>query len=164
MGCRQQRCTRSHSVPLVDTGFTGYLVLPPSMIRQLGLSSRNETLTLAGDEQLTCRVYSVKVLWHELDHWVNAYELGSIPVIGMALLNGSRITLRRLRGRPRNHRASHRLTSTLPVARQHPPPAHSRQMPIAPSPRQPLHWLYASFQRSHFVVPAKAGTSHPVPA
>ena len=28
-------------------------------------------------------------------------------------------------------------------------------MPIAPSPRQPLHWLYASFQRSHAVVPAK---------
>ena len=40
-------------------------------------------------------------------------------------------------------------------------PQTQRQLPIAPSPRQPLHWLYASFTRRVPVVPAKAGTSHP---
>ena len=79
---------------LLDTGFNSSLILPADTVERLGLTALGvETLTLAGDEQLTCRVYSVKVLWHELDHWVNAYELGSIPVVGMALLNGSRITI-----------------------------------------------------------------------
>ena len=36
-----------------------------------------------------------------------------------------------------------------------------RQLPIAPSPPPPLHWLYASFMRRASVVPAKAGTSNP---
>ena len=36
-----------------------------------------------------------------------------------------------------------------------------RQHPIAPSLRQPLHWLHASFTRRRSVVHAKSGTSQP---
>ena len=47
------------------------------------------------------------------------------------------------------------------LQRGEPPTETQRQLPIAPSPRHPLHWLYASFMRRPPVVPAKAGTSHP---
>ena len=43
----------------------------------------------------------------------------------------------------------------------HPTRQPQRQLPIAPSPRQPLHWLHASFARRASVVPAKAGTTDP---
>ena len=40
-----------------------------------------------------------------------------------------------------------------------------RQLPIAPSPLQPVHWSHASFTQRHPVVPAKAGNlASPPPA
>ena len=52
----------------------------------------------------------------------------------MALLNGSRITIDVSRGRPRNHRSPLGLTSTLPVARQHPLPASTTNAHCAIAP------------------------------
>ena len=49
------------------------------------------------------------------------------------------------------------------LQRGEPPTETQRQLPIAPSPPQPLHWLYTSFTRRAPVVPAKAGTSNPCP-
>ena len=40
---------------------------------------------------------------------------------------------------------------------------NQRQLPIALKPSQSVHCLHASYTRRHFVVPAKAGTSHPCP-
>ena len=79
---------------VVDTGFTGYLVLPPSVIRQLGLSSRNErSMVLADGSVQTRRTFQTSVIWRDEQRSVLAYEMGNQPLIGMALLNGSRITI-----------------------------------------------------------------------
>ena len=45
------------------------------------------------------------------------------------------------------------------ITPRRPPTATRRQLPIAPSPRQTVHWLYTSFTRRILVVPAKTGTS-----
>ena len=56
---------------------------------------------------------------------------------------------------------THAQTGSRPCSAHEP-----RQMPIAPSPHQPVHWLHTSFPTNASqppVVHAKAGTSHPRP-
>ena len=49
------------------------------------------------------------------------------------------------------------------LQRGEPPTETQRQLPIAPSPPQPLHWFTCVIHAPTPVVPAKAGTSNPCP-
>ena len=91
----QDGAGEQHSIlAVVDTGFTGYLVLPHDLIRQLRLTSRgNRRLTLADGSVQLHDFYGVSVSWHGQQQTVLTYGTGDKPLIGMRLLAGSRVTL-----------------------------------------------------------------------
>lgn len=79
---------------ILDTGFTGYLALPAETIGQLGLASvGRRTFELANGELFEFEAYLAAVSWH--DNLSDALVLRSDgdPLLGMALLWGSRVTL-----------------------------------------------------------------------
>ena len=80
---------------LVDTGFDGYLTLSLSMIRRLGLPFlRVGTAILASNLEREFGIYGAEVSWN--GNSVEAMVLESEdnpPLLGMALLWGSRLTV-----------------------------------------------------------------------
>jgi clan AA aspartic protease len=98
---------------VVDTGFDGFLCLPPAAIAQLRLRwiERGEGMLADGSECLV-EVYEATVLWdgHALSLFVD--EVDADPLVGMALLegyelkaevrSGGKVTIKRL---PRRRRA-----------------------------------------------------------
>ena len=86
---------RPRSVEVVlDTGFTGYLTLPPESIRQLGLPSVGQrTFELANGELFEFQVYFGSVSWHGRPSDVLVLQSDSVPLLGMTLLWGSRVTM-----------------------------------------------------------------------
>ena len=86
---------RPRSVEVVlDTGFTGYLTLPPGSIRQLGLPSVGQrTFELANGELFEFQVYLGSVSWHGRPSDVLVLQSDSVPLLGMTLLWGSRVTM-----------------------------------------------------------------------
>ena len=72
---------------VVDTGFEGFLALPPEIIRALGLVDKgNGRITLADGTERLIPTYDIAVLWngHTLDG--TAIELPGAPLAGMRLL------------------------------------------------------------------------------
>ena len=73
---------------VVDTGFTRFLTLPPTMVAQLGLGSRGvNRVNLADGSEATLEVYGVTVLWDGQPREVVAYASDTTPLIGMSLLH-----------------------------------------------------------------------------
>ena len=86
---------RPRSVEVVlDTGFTGYLTLPSQSINQLGLPSVGQrTFELANGELFDFQVYLGSLSWHGRPSDVLVLQSDSVPLLGMALLWGSRVTM-----------------------------------------------------------------------
>ncbi len=79
---------------ILDTGFTGYLTLPPESIRQLGLTSIGQrTFELANGELFEFAAYLAMVSWHGRLRDVLVLQSDSVPLLGMTLLWGSRVTV-----------------------------------------------------------------------
>lgn len=79
---------------VIDTGFTDMLTLPPSIIAALQLSFRTVgSYTLADGNTVLLPIYTVIVSWDGQDRTVMAVEADGGPLIGMALLYGSRLVL-----------------------------------------------------------------------
>ncbi len=79
---------------VLDTGFTGYVVLPSAVVRQLGLTNRGRRrVTLADGTTQMQNAYTASVVWHGERHIIRVFEMGDKPLIGMRLLTGSRVTL-----------------------------------------------------------------------
>lgn len=78
----------------LDTGFTGYLTLPEATIRQLGLvSAGRRTFELANGELSEFEAYLASVSWHGKLTDIVALRSDNTPLLGMALLWGSRVTM-----------------------------------------------------------------------
>ena len=85
----------------LDTGFSSSLTLPLADIRRLGLTFSEQTLvTLASEEQIACNSYLATVRWQEDRRQVEVLELGSRPLMGMALLDGSKVAFEAREGGP----------------------------------------------------------------
>ena len=73
---------------VIDTGYSGFLTLPPSVVAELELpyvlSSR---ATLADDTEVGFSVYSVTALWDSSPRRIEADAVGSTPLMGMSLLD-----------------------------------------------------------------------------
>lgn len=91
---------RPHSLEVVlDTGFTGYLTLPEDSIRLLGLPSVGQrTFELANGELSEFQVYLGSVAWHGRPSDVLVLQSDGVPLLGMTLLWGSRVTVNALSG------------------------------------------------------------------
>ena len=72
---------------LVDTGFNGFLTLPPMLVADLGLAVVGEgEAVLADGSEAVFDVHSVTLLW---DSQLRAVEIGAVggdPLVGMALM------------------------------------------------------------------------------
>jgi clan AA aspartic protease len=74
---------------IIDTGFNGFLTLPPSVIRALELTrlSRGRALLANGSEELF-DIHGVTVLWAGEERHVEVDSVASVPLVGMSLLDG----------------------------------------------------------------------------
>ena len=72
---------------VVDTGYNGYLTLPPSLIARLGLPRRSRGHAYLADGSLAYfDYYGVIVLWDGDLRDVDVGEMDSSPLVGMRLL------------------------------------------------------------------------------
>ena len=77
---------------IIDTGFTGFLTLPPALIAALNLPFRARVTIKLGDG--TTRqfdTYDIEVDWDGVWRTVVATELDADPLLGMGLLAGHQV-------------------------------------------------------------------------
>ena len=79
---------------IVDTGFTGWLMLPEPLIRELGLMKMgSRPATMASGEVEELDYYFTRMMWHERPVWVAVFQSIDQPLLGMELLRGNWITM-----------------------------------------------------------------------
>ena len=73
---------------VIDTGYSGFLTLPATLVTELGLPfAYVGRAFLANDYEVTFDVHDVTVLWDGLPRSVKADATGSTPLVGMLLLD-----------------------------------------------------------------------------
>lgn len=86
---------------ILDTGFEGYITLPPEAINALGLAPLTpSTYELANGQSVQFNTYLATVSWHGRPRLVLALEANGVPLLGTSLLWGSRVTLEMQEGGP----------------------------------------------------------------
>lgn len=78
----------------VDTGFTGALCLSPDLVETLSLPLVGRGVAVLADGRaVETRVHRATVVWHGRERMVRVLATESEPLVGMALLRGSRLTV-----------------------------------------------------------------------
>ncbi len=78
----------------IDTGFDGWLGLPNDYIEALGLEAIDTDLvTLADNQQRPIDVYTAEVIWGQQNQTVRTHRAGTMPLIGMSMLDGHTLTI-----------------------------------------------------------------------
>ncbi|MBI4520511.1 MAG: clan AA aspartic protease [Gemmatimonadetes bacterium] len=86
---------------VVDTGFNGFLTLPPAVVRALRLPWIATLQGLLADGQVALfPMYEATVLWNGQLRTLEAGSTESIPLVGMAMLHGSDLRIRVTEGGP----------------------------------------------------------------
>ena len=79
---------------VVDTGYTGFLLLPPALVAELGLAYRSSGgAVLADGTEAVLEVYSGVVLWDGQRRIVRIDAAGDTPLAGMRLLAGFNLNI-----------------------------------------------------------------------
>ena len=79
---------------LVDTGATVHLTLPPPIVAELGLPYWGTwDVMLANDAAAQMEVFAALVSWHGQSRVTPVFAAGDEPLLGMAMLWGSRLTV-----------------------------------------------------------------------
>ena len=74
---------------VLDTGYNGRLVLPPSLVADLRLPSVSvRRAFLANGDEVTFSVHEVTAAWDGRPRRVNAGATGTTPLVGMRMLEG----------------------------------------------------------------------------
>ena|ERR1051326_2881126 len=74
---------------VLDTGFTGYLTLPPAFVAALQLPfQQRQTFTLGDDSDVEFDIYLATILWDGSDRDVSVLSTEGDLLIGMRLLRG----------------------------------------------------------------------------
>jgi predicted aspartyl protease len=77
---------------MLDTGFSGALSLPPSLVRLLDLPLQTTMpVTLAHGVRVTLRIFEAHVSWHGTQRPVSVHECDNMPLVGIGLIYGSRL-------------------------------------------------------------------------
>ena len=73
---------------VIDTGYNGFLSLPPALVEELGLPLVGPSqATLANGDVETFYVHDVTVLWDGTQRDIEADAVGPTPLAGMLLLD-----------------------------------------------------------------------------
>ncbi|MEI6432505.1 MAG: clan AA aspartic protease [bacterium] len=84
---------------ILDTGFTGFLTLPPALISSLGLTRIGDQSVILGDGSVQLvSVYSGIVEWDGQDRLAEIDAADTDPLIGMSLLYGFKMTMETVDG------------------------------------------------------------------
>ena len=79
---------------VVDTGFTGYLILPYEMIGGMTLRQGPQThVTLAAGVRGRLNTWRGYVLWHDQPRLIQILEARGTPLLGMRMLEDSQLTI-----------------------------------------------------------------------
>jgi clan AA aspartic protease len=79
---------------VVDTGFEGFLTLPPSVIADLGLPYLiNINANLANNSSVETDVYFATIVWNGAERNVAVLAMGRRPLIGTALLEDYHLSI-----------------------------------------------------------------------
>ena len=78
---------------IVDTGFTGWMALPADTIEELGLTSYGQRPANQAGGVGMFSIYGALVSWHGEQRPVLVHRITGDPLIGMALLEGCRLTV-----------------------------------------------------------------------
>ncbi len=79
---------------VVDTGFNGYLTLPPVLVEDMRLPVVGDgAAVLADGSEATFDVHRVTVVWDGRPMYVEAAAVGVDPLVGMALLRGHNLNM-----------------------------------------------------------------------
>ena len=74
---------------VIDTGFNGYLALPPMLVADLELPVVGDgEAILADGREVSFNVYGVTALWDGLPRYVETGAVGDESLIGMSMLVG----------------------------------------------------------------------------
>ena len=73
---------------VIDTGYSGFLTLPSTLVTELGLPfAYIGRAFLANDDEVSFDVHDVTVLWDGLPKHIKTDVSGSTPLVGMLLLD-----------------------------------------------------------------------------
>ncbi|MFM7888405.1 MAG: clan AA aspartic protease [Pseudanabaena sp.] len=79
---------------IIDTGFNGWLSLPPDLIDQLNLKWKRRGRAILGDgSECVFNVYEAVVIWDGDYLTIPIDEADSEPLIGMSLMEGYQLTV-----------------------------------------------------------------------
>ncbi len=72
---------------VVDTGFEGFVTLPPAAVEKLGLTYITRiNANLADNSNVSTNVYLATILWNGKERDVAVLAMGRRPLVGTALL------------------------------------------------------------------------------
>ena len=78
----------------MDTGYNGFLTLPPGLVAELGLPfAYMGQAFLANGAEVDFDVHYVTVLWDGQPRDIEADATGSAPLVGMLLLDGHDLSI-----------------------------------------------------------------------
>jgi clan AA aspartic protease len=84
---------------VIDTGFTSYLSLPPTIISMLGLPFRmRDRAILADGKESIFDIYQGTVLWDGQLKSIPIHESDTDPLVGMNLLYGYNLSVQVVEG------------------------------------------------------------------
>lgn len=84
---------------VLDTGFTGFLTLPPAACASLALPFDHlQPSVLADGTQVMLRVHIATVFWDGVEKEVNVLAMEGAPLLGMSLLEGYDIQIQAVEG------------------------------------------------------------------
>jgi clan AA aspartic protease len=79
---------------VVDTGYSGFLTLPPGLVDEMGLPfAYMGQAFLANDAEVDFDVHYVTVPWDGEPRDIEADAMGSTPLVGMLLLDGHSLNI-----------------------------------------------------------------------
>ena len=79
---------------VVDTGFSGFLSLPKSIVSGMDVKWIHQSLIgLAANIGIEVNVYQASVNWNEEWSTIELMELEGEPLLGMALLSGTELRI-----------------------------------------------------------------------
>lgn len=79
---------------VVDTGFEGFLTLPPAVVVNLGMPYVAPIdANLADNSRVVTNIHQGIILWHGVERMIPILVMGRRPLIGTALLEDSHLSI-----------------------------------------------------------------------